>query len=78
MNVLEKMQKIFFVYSLLSISIGVDELISEVEGWKMHIAWLKKDKYCNTYIRPGVGNVRICPKEEHDLRGAAQGYVYLA
>lgn len=29
---LERMQKIFFVYSLLSISTGVDDLVSEVEG----------------------------------------------
>lgn len=59
------MQKVLFVYSLLSVSIGVGEdLVSEVEECKMHIVWLKKDKYNNIYIRPSVKNVRICPKEE--------------
>lgn len=40
--------KILFVYSLLSISIGVDEdLVSEMERWNMHTAWLKKEGlYC--------------------------------
>lgn len=58
------MQKILFVYSLLSISIGVDEdLVSEVEGWKTHIAWLEKGKYSNIYVRPSVKIVRICPEE---------------
>lgn len=39
-------------------------MVSEMEEWKMHIAWLKKDKYSNIYIRPSVKNVRIFPKEK--------------